>query len=99
MYLLSFFFLSSTVVVVRMHLKCFPVVAYYGICCCSYMLGIFVDNKALKTDVPHYQDEVSLKVRNFRMRFSVFSYSSSFSIKMHATDAKTQKIEPDPIFL
>ncbi len=37
-------------------------------------------------------------VRNFRMRFSVFSYSSSFPIKMHATDAKTQKIEPDPIF-
>ncbi len=35
-------------------------------------------------------------VRNVRMRFSVFSYSSSFPIKMHATDAKTQKIEPDP---
>ncbi len=35
-------------------------------------------------------------VRNFRMRFSVFSYSSSFPIKMHAMDAKRQKIEPDP---
>ncbi len=35
-------------------------------------------------------------VRNFHMRFSVFPYSSSFPIKMHATDAKTQKIEPDP---
>ncbi len=32
------------------------------------------------------------------VRFSVFSYSPSFPIKMHATDAKTQKIEPDPIF-
>ncbi len=32
------------------------------------------------------------------MCFSVFSYSSSFPIKMHATDAKTQKIEPDPNF-
>ncbi len=28
----------------------------------------------------------------------VFPYSSSFPIKMHATDAKTQKIEPDPNF-
>ncbi len=28
----------------------------------------------------------------------VFPYSSSFPIKMHATDAKTQKIEPDLIF-
>ncbi len=28
----------------------------------------------------------------------VFSYSSSFPIKMHATDAKTQKIKPDPNF-
>ncbi len=37
-------------------------------------------------------------VRYFCMRFSVFSYSSSFPIKMHATDAKTQKIEPDPNF-
>ncbi len=37
-------------------------------------------------------------IRNFRMRFSVFSYSSSFPIKMHAMDAKTQKIEPDPNF-
>ncbi len=36
--------------------------------------------------------------RNFRMRFSVFSYYPSFPIKMHATDAKTQKIEPDPNF-
>ncbi len=27
-----------------------------------------------------------------------FSYSSSFPIKMFATDAKMQKIEPDPIF-
>ncbi len=35
-------------------------------------------------------------VWNFRMRFSVFSYSPSFPIKMHATDAETQKIEPDP---
>ncbi len=34
----------------------------------------------------------------FSMRFSVFSYSSSFPIKTHATDAKTQKIEPDPNF-
>ncbi len=32
------------------------------------------------------------------MCFSVFSYCPSFPIKMHATDAKTQKIEPDPIF-
>ncbi len=37
-------------------------------------------------------------VWNFRMRFSIFSYSPSFPIKMHATDAKTQKIEPDPKF-
>ncbi len=29
------------------------------------------------------------------MSFSVFSYSPSLPIKMHATDAKTQKIEPD----
>ncbi len=36
-------------------------------------------------------------VRNFRMRFSYFSYSSSFSIKMYAPDAKTQKIKPGPI--
>ncbi len=35
-------------------------------------------------------------VRNFRMRFSVLL--SSFPIKMHAMDAKTQKIEPDPNF-
>ncbi len=28
----------------------------------------------------------------------VFPYSSSFPIKMHAPDAKTQKIEPDPNF-
>ncbi len=28
-----------------------------------------------------------------------FSYSSSFSIQMHATDAKTQKIEPDPNYI
>ncbi len=34
-------------------------------------------------------------VRNLRMCFSVFSYSPPFPIKMHATDAKTQKIEPD----
>ncbi len=34
-------------------------------------------------------------VRNFRMRFS---YSSSFPIKMLATDAKTQKIKPGPFF-
>ncbi len=27
-----------------------------------------------------------------------FSYSSSFPIKMNATDAKPQKIEPDSIF-
>ncbi len=26
--------------------------------------------------------------------FPFFSYSSSFAIKMHARDAKTQKIEP-----
>ncbi len=36
-------------------------------------------------------------VRNFRMRFSYFSYSSSFSIKTLAPDAKTQKIKPGPI--
>ncbi len=30
---------------------------------------------------------------------SVFLYEESFPIKMNATDAKTQKIEPDPIFL
>ncbi len=36
-------------------------------------------------------------VLNFRMRFSVVSYSSSFPIKMNATDVKTQKIKPDPI--
>ncbi len=29
---------------------------------------------------------------------SVFSYSSSYSIQMHAMDVKMQKIEPDPIF-
>ncbi len=34
-------------------------------------------------------------VRNFRVRFSVFLYSSSFPIKMHVKDAKTLKIEPD----
>ncbi len=34
-------------------------------------------------------------VRNFRMH-SVFLYSPSFPMKMHATDAKMQKIEPDP---
>ncbi len=28
--------------------------------------------------------------------FHFFSYSPSFPIKMHAADAKTQKIEPDP---
>ncbi len=28
----------------------------------------------------------------------VFLYSSSFPIKMHATDVKTQTIEPDLIF-
>ncbi len=28
--------------------------------------------------------------------FHFFSYSYSFPIKMHATDVKTQKIEPDP---
>ncbi len=45
---------------------------------------------------------VSLKaiahwVRNFRVCFSfLFLYSLSFPIKKHATDAKTQKIEPDP---
>ncbi len=31
--------------------------------------------------------------------FSFFPYSPSFPIKMLATDAKTQKIEPDPNFL
>ncbi len=41
---------------------------------------------------------IAHRVRNFRMHFSVFSYSPSFPIKMHATDAKTQKIEPDPNF-
>ncbi len=30
--------------------------------------------------------------------FQGFLYSSSFPIKMLVTDAKTQKIEPDPIF-
>ncbi len=34
----------------------------------------------------------------FPHAFFHFTYSSSFPIKMHATDAKTQKIEPDPIF-
>ncbi len=31
--------------------------------------------------------------------FFFLPYSSTFPIKIHATDAKTQKIEPDPIFL
>ncbi len=35
-------------------------------------------------------------VQNFHIRF--FPYSPSFPIKMHATDAKTQKIKPDLIF-
>ncbi len=39
-------------------------------------------------------------VWNFHMRFFFLnSYSSSFPIKMLATDEKTQKIEPGPIFL
>ncbi len=37
-------------------------------------------------------------VWNYRMRFSYFLYSSSFPIKMLATYAKMQKIEPGPIF-
>ncbi len=37
-------------------------------------------------------------VRNFHMRFFVFSIFVIFPIKMLATDAKTQKIEPDPNF-
>ncbi len=41
---------------------------------------------------------IAHRVRNFRMRFSIFSYSPSFPIKMHATDVKMQKIEPDPNF-
>ncbi len=49
-----------------------------------------IENNRLKA-IAHW-------VWNFRMRFSVFSYSSSFPIKTHATDAKTQKIEPDPNF-
>ncbi len=40
---------------------------------------------------------LSLKFSYVFFRF-FFSYSSSFLIKMLATDAKTQKIEPDPIF-
>ncbi len=36
---------------------------------------------------------------NFACIFFSFSYLSSLPIKMHATDAKTQKIEPDPNFL
>ncbi len=39
-----------------------------------------------------------IAVWKFHVRFSVFLYSSSFPIKMHVTDAKMQKIEPDPIF-
>ncbi len=39
---------------------------------------------------------IAHRVRNLRVRFSVFLYSSSFPIKMHATNAKMQKIEPDP---
>ncbi len=31
----------------------------------------------------------------FACVFQFFSYSPSFPIKMHATDAKTQKIDPD----
>ncbi len=39
------------------------------------------------------------RVRNFRMSFlGFFSYSLSFPIKMLVTDAKMQKIEPDPNF-
>ncbi len=41
---------------------------------------------------------IAHRVWNFRMRFSVFFVFPSFPIKMHATDAKTQKIEPDPNF-
>ncbi len=38
--------------------------------------------------------------KNFTCVFPFFfSYSSSCPIKMHAPDAKTQKIEPDPNFL
>ncbi len=37
-------------------------------------------------------------VRNFHMRFSYFSYLSSFHIKTLATDVKMQKIESGPIF-
>ncbi len=31
-----------------------------------------------------------------KFRFNFFPYLSSFPVKMHATDLKTQKIEPDP---
>ncbi len=56
------------------------------------VLSLFSLLTTVLKDIAHW-------VRNFRMRISVFSYSSSFPIKMNATDAKTQKIEPDLIFL
>ncbi len=34
--------------------------------------------------------------QSLKWDFHFFSYSPSFPIKMHAADAKTQKIEPDP---
>ncbi len=40
--------------------------------------------------------KVSTLSLKFLYAFFVFSYSSSFPIKMLATDAKTQKIEPGP---
>ncbi len=39
----------------------------------------------------HSVKAIAHRVRNFHMHFSVFSYSSSFPIKMHATDAKCRK--------
>ncbi len=45
----------------------------------------------------HTESEIFICV--FSLFFLLFSYSSSFPIKMLATDAKTQKIEPDPNFL
>ncbi len=44
----------------------------------------------------HCKDHCTLSPK---FSHAFFSYSSSFPIKINATDAKTQKIEPDPIFL
>ncbi len=42
------------------------------------------------------QDYQVFKVQIFNVRFFIFLYSPFFPMKMLATDAKTQKIEPDP---